>query len=63
MNLGYYEIMDRVSLIQNNLEDYVRHHDIADDKVRELVDKAQEILNDLYQYASENFNDEWEKSL
>lgn len=59
MNLGLYEIMDRVSVIQSSLEDNVRHHQEADSRVVELVDEAQEVLNMLYQYAASEFYDSY----
>ena len=51
MNHGWYEIMDRISVIQNTLEDNVRNHQEADEHLQELIDSAQEMLGEAYQYA------------
>lgn len=51
MNFGWYEIMDRISVIQNALEDNVRNHQEADEKLQELIDSAQELLYEAYNYA------------
>ena len=57
MNLGWYEIMDRISVIQGTLEDSVREHPEMNNYSRHLIDQAQEILCDTYQYAGQQFND------
>lgn len=57
MNLGWYEILDRISVIQNTLEEYVYNHQEADVELQHLVDSAQEHLNDAYQYAGKKFNE------
>ena len=59
-NFGWYEIMDRVALIQNQLEDYVANHEVADNKLQQLVNDAQVSLSDAYSYAGEKFNDSCE---
>ena len=51
MNHGWYEIMDRISVIQNTLEDNVRHHQEADEHLQQLIDSAQEMLYEAYNYA------------
>ena len=55
MNHGLYEIMDRISVIQNTLEDNVRHHQEADEHLQGLIDSAQEVLGEAYQYAGERW--------
>lgn len=52
MNYDWYEIMDRIHVIQNTLEDNVRHHQEADEHLRQLIDSAQESLSKAYQYAA-----------
>lgn len=51
MNHGWYEIMDRISVIQNTLEDSVRNHQEADEHLQQLIDSAQEMLCEAYNYA------------
>lgn len=51
MNFGWYEIMDRISVIQNTLDDNVRNHQEVDEKLQELIDSAQELLYEAYNYA------------
>lgn len=51
MNHGWYEIMDRIHVIQNTLEDNVRNHREADEYLQALIDSAQEILGEAYQYV------------
>lgn len=51
MNYSWYEIMDRISVIQDTLENSVRNHQEADDHLQQLIDAAQEMLGEAYQYA------------
>lgn len=51
MNHGWYEIMDRLSVFQQGIEDHVRNHQASDDELKRLIDEAQEKLADAYQYA------------
>lgn len=51
MNHSWYKIMDCISVIQNTLEDSVRNHQEADEHLQQLIDSAQEILCEDYQYA------------
>lgn len=51
MNYGWYEIMDRISVIQNTLEDNVRNHQEADEHLQVLIDSAQEMLYEAYNYS------------
>ena len=60
MNLGWYEIMDRISVIQSTLEDTVREHSESDDELKALIDSSQQILTRAYSYASCKFNDSCE---
>lgn len=59
MNYGWYEIMDRISVIQNTLEDNVRHHQEADEHLQGLIDSAQEILCEAYQYAGMKWDESY----
>ena len=52
MNHGWYEIMDRISVIQDTLENSVRNHQESDEHLRQLIDSAQEMLYEAYQYAA-----------
>ena len=51
MNYGWYEIMDRIHVIQNTLEDNVGHHQEADERLQQLIDSAQEILCEAHNFA------------
>ena len=53
MNLGWYEIMDRLAMIQDSIESQVGSHPEGDDRFGEILDKAQELLSKAYQYAGE----------
>ena len=55
MNLGWYELMDRVIMIQDQLETNVAEHKEADKYFYDLIQEAQEKLADAYQYAGEKF--------
>lgn len=57
MNLGWYELMDRVTIIQDQLETNVAEHKGADKYFYDLIQEAQEKLADAYQYAGEKFID------
>lgn len=63
MNLGWYEIMDRISVIQIQLEDSVREHQVSDMELIKFIDKAQDYLSDAYQYSAEKFNSSFEEDL
>ena len=60
MNLGWYEIMDRVAMIQDSIESQVASHPERDDRFDEILDKAQKLLSEAYQYAGEKFNNSCE---
>ena len=57
MNLGWYEIMDRIAMIQDQLEMNVAKHQEIDKEFYDLIQEAQEKLYDAYSYAGEKFND------
>ena len=61
MNSGWYEIMDRISVIQVLLEDNVREHQVSDMELIKFIDKAQDYLSDAYQYAGKMFDESWEQ--
>ena len=62
-NFGWYEIMDRLSVIQNQIHDHVYEHQETDADLQKLLDEAQYALNRAYQYAGEKFNDSCEDDL
>ena len=62
-NFGWYEIMDRLSVIQNQIHDHVYEHQETDAGLQKLLDEAQYALNQAYQYAGEKFNDSCEDDL
>ena len=55
INLGWYELMDRVIMIQDQLETNVAEHKEVDEYFYKLIQEAQEKLADAYQYAGEKF--------
>lgn len=57
INLGWYELMDRVIMIQDQLETNVAEHKEVDEYFYKLIQEAQEKLADAYQYAGEKFID------
>ena len=61
MNFGWYEIMDRIALIQDQLEMNVAKHQEIDKEFYDLIQEAQEELYKAYQYAGEKFNDSFEE--
>ena len=61
MNLGWYELMDRIAMIQDQLEMNVAKHQEIDKEFYDLVQEAQEKLYDAYSYAGEKFNDSCEE--
>lgn len=60
MNLGWYELMDRIVMIQDQLEMNVAKHQEIDKEFYDLIQEAQEKLYDAYRYAGEKFNDSCE---
>ena len=61
MNLGWYEIMDRVAMIQDSIESQVASHPERDDDFDEIIVKAQKLLSEAYQYAGKKFNSSCEE--
>ena len=61
MNLGWYELMGRVTMIQNQLETNVAEHQEVDKEFYYLIQEAKEKLSEAYQYAGEKFNDSCEE--
>ena len=62
-NFGWYEIMDRQSVIQQQKHEYVNEHQETDADLQKLLDEAQYALNQAYQYAGDKFNDSCEDDL
>ena len=62
-NFGWYEIMDRLSVIQQQIHEYVYEHQEADADLQKLLDEAQYALNQAYQYAGEKVDDSCEDGL
>ena len=60
INLGWYELMDRVIMIQDQLETNVAEHKEVDEYFYKLIQDAQEKLSDAYQYAGEKFINSYE---
>ena len=60
MNLGWYELMDRVIMIQDQLETNVAEHKEVDEYFYKLIQDAQEKLSDAYQYTGEKFINSYE---
>lgn len=61
INLGWYELMDRVIMIQDQLETNVAEHKAVDEYFYKLIQEAQEKLSEAYQYAGEKFDDSYEE--
>ena len=57
MNLGLYELMDRLYVIQNTLHDNVYEHQETDVELQRIVDNAQDYLSEAYQYAARKFDE------
>ena len=57
MNLGWYEIMDRIAMIQNDIDYNVYHHGESDEKLKTILEEAQRLLSNAYDYAQENVNE------
>lgn len=54
MNLGWYEIMDRIAMIQNSVDYEIYHHGESDEKLKVMLEEVQRLLSDAYHYAQEN---------
>ena len=57
MNLGLYELMDRLYVIQNTLHDNVYKHQEADVDLQRILDNAQYSLSEAYQYVARKFDE------
>lgn len=57
MNLGWYEIMDHIAMIQNDIDYNVYHHWESDEKLKTMLEEAQRLLSNAYDYAQENVNE------
>ena len=57
MNLGLYELMDRISVIQNTIHDHLYEHQEADVDLQRILDNAQDYLSEAYQYAARKFDE------
>ena len=60
MNFGWYELMDRIVMIQDQLEMNVAKHQEIDKEFYDLVQEAQEKLSEAYQHTGKKFNDSCE---
>ena len=60
MNLGWYELMDRLAMIQDQLGMSVAEHQNIDKAFYDLIQEAQEKLSGAYQYAGKKFNNSCE---
>lgn len=57
MNLGWYELMDRIYVIQNTLHDNIYEHQETDAELQLILDNAQDTLSEAYQYVSRKFDE------
>ena len=57
MNFGWYEIMDRIAMIQSSLHDNVYEHQETDAELQKLLDDAQDSLSEAYQYVARKFDE------
>ena len=57
MNLGWYELMDRIYVIQNTLHDNVYEHQETDAELQLILDNAQDALSEAYQYVARKFDE------
>lgn len=60
MNLGLYEIMDRIAVIQDQIDNNLYHHQEGDKCLQSILDSAQEDLGDAYQYIANKYNESCE---
>ena len=51
MNLGWYEIMDRIAMIQNNIDYNGYHHGESDEELKTMLEEVQRLLSNAYDYA------------
>ena len=57
MNLGLYELMDRISVIQNTIHDHLYEHQETDVELQRILDNAQDSLSEAYQYVARKFDE------
>ena len=57
MNLSFYELMDRIYVVQNTLHDNVYEHQETDAELQSILDNAQDYLSEAYQYAARKFDE------
>ena len=57
MNLGIYELMDRISVIQNTIHDHLYEHQETDVELQRILDNAQGSLSEAYQYVARKFDE------
>ena len=57
MNLGLYELMDRISVIQNTIHDHLYGHQETDVELQRILDNAQDSLSEAYQYVARKFDE------
>ena len=57
MNLGIYELIDRISVIQNTIHDHLYEHQETDVDLQRILDNAQDYLSEAYQYAARKFDE------
>lgn len=57
MNLGLYELMDRIYVIQNTLHDNVYEHQETDAELQRILDNAQDALSEAYRYVARKFDE------
>lgn len=57
MNLGLYELVDRLYVIQNALYDNVYEHQETDAELQRILDNTQDALSEAYRYVSRKFDE------
>ena len=57
MNLSIYELMDRISVIQNTIHDHLYEHQETDVELQRILDNAQDYLSEAYQYVARKFDE------
>ena len=57
MNLGIYELMDRLYVIQNTIHDHLYEHQETDVDLQRILDNAQGSLSEAYQYVARKFDE------
>lgn len=53
----YHEFIDRCSVIQDNIENHLRNHPIANKEIIKMIDSVQDILSQLYTNVAIKFDD------